>query len=85
MTKTKQVLKVEHGSFRFHVIFHLDEAINPYWVYESTWEYEKGRYSKKLVEKYQDLVSVLYYLYLRCSERRWFKDQDTINRIESIE
>ena len=50
---------MNYDGHNYHVVFHHDEPINPFWVYE-----DHGN-SHKLVVKYADFTSVMYYLYDR--------------------
>ena len=61
--KTRQILKLEHGYHSYHVVLHLRGECNPYWIYKDEWNYTKHRPSHKLIAKYADLASVMYYLY----------------------
>ena len=66
MAKTKQILKIEHGVYSFHVVLHIyGDGLNPYWVYQDSWNCKTLSKSSKLVAKYADLTSVMYYLYQR--------------------
>lgn len=60
--KTVQVLKMEHGLHRYHVVLHLDASTNPYWVYADPYNYETLGFSHKLIAKYADFISVMYFL-----------------------
>ena len=64
--KTRTVLKIHDGGRRFVVVFHAGTNTNPYWLYEIRTAYE-GAYGypqtrRKLVEKYQNLQSCIYWL-----------------------
>ena len=65
MAKTMQILKLTHGGINYHVVLHVYDGTNPYWVYQDTWNCTSHGWSHKLVVKYADLVSVMYYLYTR--------------------
>lgn len=65
MKRTYQALKINACGKKFSVIFHTGTNCNPYWIYEHTMEYDKYgflREHKRLVEKYQNMDSCLYYL-----------------------
>lgn len=65
MAKTRQVLKLEDGGRKFSVVYH-DGDQNPYWIYRHTWELRECGYGygerKRIVDKYANLESCLYFL-----------------------
>ena len=64
MSKTTQVMKLCADGKKFTVVHHADK-INPYWLYEITHSPNKyGVWSehKKLIIKYANMASCLYYL-----------------------
>ena len=65
MAKTRQVLYLCDCGKKYKVIFDCTTNRNPYRIYELEYGYNKeGRWreSKKLVERYQNMESVLYHL-----------------------
>ena len=65
MAKTTQVMKLAACGKRFTVTFHHGTNDNPFWLYEHHYGYNKyGQYreQKKLIVKYQNMSSILYYL-----------------------
>lgn len=65
--KTTQIMSLNCFGRRFKVIFHHDTERNPFWLYEIKWVYRPEEYhywheSKKLVVKYQNFESCLFYL-----------------------
>lgn len=65
MAKTVKVLDLVSNGKEYSVVFHVDEKVNPYWLYEHTATIGEGGYLQKhrrLVVKYQQMASCLYYL-----------------------
>ena len=65
MAKTIQLLKMNADGRKFSVVFH-EYTENPYWIYKHTWELRGCGYGyserKRIVAKYADMRSCLYYL-----------------------
>ena len=65
MQKTYQVMKLNIEGATYSCTFYNDGRINPLWLYKHSREFNKHGYlteRKRLVEKYADINSVLYYL-----------------------
>ena len=65
MSKTRQVMKLCDNGNKYIVVYHESDHNNPYWLYKLTHEPNKYGYMtehKKLIVKYADMVSCLYYL-----------------------
>ena len=65
MDKTRQVLSLCDCGKKYKVIFDCQTKTNPYRIYEIEYGYNnEGRWreSKKLVERYQNMASVLFHL-----------------------
>ena len=63
--KTTQIMSLNCFGRKFKVIFHHGTERNPFWLYEIKWEVGKDFMyykSKKLVAKYQNFESCLFYL-----------------------
>lgn len=60
----RQILKVQDAGFWYSVV-KTDDPYNPYSIYRHSIRFDKYNYpreSKRLVEKYADMGSCLYYL-----------------------
>lgn len=65
MAKTTQVMKLNTCGKKITVVFQNNTNSNPFWVYEHWYAYNKycsWTEHKKLIAKYQDFTSVLYFL-----------------------
>ena len=58
MKKTHQCMTIQTGAARLPLvcIHHLDDTVNPFWLYAEYWDGGKHR---RLVAKYADRLSVL--------------------------
>lgn len=64
MTITREAAKLNAEGRKFEVIEHIGEG-NKYWLYELVWESDRYGYPaehRKLIEKYGNMESVLYWL-----------------------
>lgn len=65
MSKTTQIMKLCCDGKKYTVVRHDADNNNPYWLYKMTYEPNKYGYMtehKKLIVKYADMGSCLYYL-----------------------
>lgn len=65
MANTTQIMKLTHNGKTFSVIKHNNDDVNPYWLYLRYYEYNKycqWTERRKLLVKYANMESVLYYL-----------------------
>ena len=66
MAKTTQILKLVDKAGKYSVVYHEGDKMNPFWVYRHTWELRECGYGygerKRIVVKYADIKSCLYYL-----------------------
>ena len=60
MAKTMKVLDIHNGPISFCCIKHLNTDLNPYWLYSREWR--GGSWHRRLIVKYQDFQSVIYFL-----------------------
>jgi hypothetical protein len=65
MAKTVTVLDLVSNGKQYSVVYHVDEKVNPYWLYEHTatiGEYGYLQKHRRLLAKYQTMYSCLCYL-----------------------
>ena len=69
MAKTMKVLGIHNGAVNYCCIKHLDAAINPYWLYHLEWR--NGVWHRKLLVKYGDFQSVIWYIHNESVSHQW--------------
>lgn len=79
MAKTEKVLDIRVEGYWFICVFHHDEKVNPYHLYEKTYERnaEHGWYEwhRKQLERYGNFISVVDHLrYVMVQRNIGFKD-----------
>lgn len=65
MAKTEKVLDIRVEGHWFICVFHHDEKVNPYHLYEKVYEYKSDRnygWHRKQLERYGNFISVMYHL-----------------------
>lgn len=69
MAKTMKVLDIHNGAINYCCIKRLDTTSNPYRLYSREWR--DGAWHKRLLVKYQDFQSVIWYIHSESVRRNW--------------
>ena len=69
MAKTMKVLDIQNGAINFCCIKQFDATINPYRLYHREWR--DGTWHRKLIVRYQDFQSVIWYVLSAVIRQNW--------------